>query len=363
MRIPRLLAWLFLAPIALATPAGEPSNGLARARALFSAADRDGDARLALPELRDRLFAVTEREFRDEDADRNGSWSREEFTVYYRNLLVRTGERPAADLEAEVVRLLALRRARTVDESRPRPGPAASRLAWPVDPTSGVPPEIVELDVRLERALADLEDHAAGKGAVREDFERVRGLWNERVTRIRALGEPSPGPADVPARFLQALDVLAGKARAGSVPRAEFAQLRAAWEARPLRPVTGPKPPGDKPRDPLPAASIEARFDRALAELEAKTFARAAARADWAAVQELVPERARRLVQGPGSDLPAADDPRVVRTAGDLRTAIERMEQLAGAGSIARSDFAGLRGRLTTGARQELGPSERGARR
>ncbi len=367
MRIQSFLIWSSLAPIGFAVQVPAPTNGLARVRALYAAADLDGNSRLTLQELRDRQITVSEGEFRDEDADRDGAWSREEFTVHYRAILARSGERPAADLEAEVVRVLALRRARTVDETRGRQGPAAGRLARPIDPSLGATPEILALDVRLERALADLEDRAAGRGAVREDFDRVRGLWNERLTCVRSLGESSSGTADLGARFLRALDALEARARAGSVARAEFAELRSTWAARPRRTVTPEIPTAGrsgpaKPEDPAAGQGIEARFERALAELEVKVFARVATRVEWSGLHDLTLERARHLVQGASPEVPTAADPRVVRSAAELREALDRMEQRAGAGSIARSDFLELRLRLASTKSKEPGPSDRDAR-
>lgn len=358
MRIRILLAWTCLAPQTFAAQAPEPSNTLAGARALFASADHDGDARLALGEVRAGSPSLTEAQFAEGDADRDGFWSRDEHTVHYRTSLARQGQRPAADLEAEVVRILALRRARTVDEARPRGGPAAGRLARPADPAQGATPELLDLDARIRRALSDLEDRAAGRGAVAEDFERVRGLWNERLTRVRALEDPLPAGADVAGHFARALDSLQAKARAGSVARAEFAELEAAWAARPRRLATAETPP--EARGSLP---VEARFERALAELEARVFARAATRGDWAKVRDLVPERARRLVGGTSAALPPADDPRVARVATELSLSLDRMEQRAGAGSIARSDFQALRAQLAPETRPAPAPSARDGRR
>jgi len=359
MRTPLLLAWLCVAPIAFAAQAPTPTNGLARARALFSSADLDGNSRLTPQELRDRQIAVTDREFRDEDMDRDGSWSRDEFTVHYRAMLARSGERAAADFEAELVRILALRRARTVDESRGRHGPAVGRLAVRVDPASGATPEILELDARLERAITDLEDRAAGRGAVRGDFDRVRGLWNDRLTRVRILGEPVSETADQGVRFLRALDGLEARARAGSVARNHFAELRSIWDARPRRVVTREVSAEEAPRpvERADPASIEARFDRALADLEARVFARVATRDHWHGLHELLPERARRVVQGSSPAEPSSADSRVVRVTAELRQALDRMESLAGLGTLARSDFQDLRSRLTAEKAKGPGPS------
>ncbi len=367
MRTPFLCACAALAPITGAAQEAAPADGLARARAVYASADRDGNARLTLQEVRDRQIAVTDREFREEDFDRDGAWSLEEFTVHYRTILLRSGGRPAADLEAEVVRVLALRRARTVDESRSRQGPAAGRLADRTDPAWGATPESLELDARIERALSDLQDRAAGRGAVRADFDRVRALWNERLTLVRGLGDASSATAELGARFLRALDGLEARARAGSVARGEFVGLRAAWDARSRRVVTPEEPkagaPSARADDRAAGPTIETRFERGLAEVEAKVFARVATRADWAALRELVPDRARRLVQGAGSLLPSTDDVRVVRTVAELNEVLDRMELRASNGSIGRTDFQELRARLTPEKPRESGPSDREPRR
>lgn len=350
MRFAFHLAWACLAPLAAGAQAPALPNTLARARAIFASADRDGDARLSLAELRGRQLAITELEFRAEDADRDGAWSGDEFLVRFRALLSREGVRPAPDLEAEVVRVLALRRACTIEEVRPRGGPAAGRLGDAPEPAPGAALDLLELDARLQRAIGDLQARAAGRGAVRQDFERVRALWNERVTRVRMLGEP-PGSADLSERFVRALGVLEAKARAGSVPRSEFAELDAVWRGRPVQAGTAGKP-GAAGREP----SIEARFESALATVEAKVFARAAKPADWAALRDLAGERARRAVQGDRPNPPPAGDPRVASAAADLRAALARLEALASSGSIARADFQRIRADLALRARAETAP-------
>jgi len=351
---PALLAG-FLACAALAGSAAaqapNPTNGLTRARAVFTAADRDANGRLTLDELRANQMAVTEREFTGEDFDRDGAWSRDEFTVHFRTLLARSGERPSADLDAEVVRVLGLRRARTVDEARGRPGPGAGRTTNSAVPT-GSPPQpakgpqppdstagAADLDARIEAALTDLETKALARQATRAEFARVRGLWNER-TAGASRDVPPGSPQDaVAARFARALDALEARARAGVVTRTEFADLRSAWAARARRAVTS-----GKPADPAPD-SIEARFERALAELEAKAFARSATRADWQRVKDLLVERARRAVQGGTATPPPADDPRVTSLATELRAALDALEQAAAEGRLTRAAFQELRTR------------------
>lgn len=358
MRIVDIIAGCMLASVA-AAQGPTAKNDATAARALFSSADRDGDGRLTPVELSERRIAVAESEFRDQDADKDGAWSRDEFTVHYRSIVIRSGERPAADLEAEVVRVLALRRAGTCGDKSARPGPAVARISVVADPASCATPEILELDARIERAIRDVEDRAAGRGAVRADFDRVRGPWNERVTIVRALGDASAAGADVSARFSRALDALEARARAGSIPRAQFAELRAAWSARPRRaePV--------KTFDAAdPRASVgDPRFERALTDLEARVHARIATPADWGALREATTDAARRAVQGADATPPRADDPRVVRSSSELLTVIDRLEKRASAGTITRVDFAELRALAAVPMRTAPAPGDRDTRR
>lgn len=332
---------------------GDLANDLARARTDFATADRDGDGRVTFTELRERRIVVSEAEFRAEDADLSGAWSRDEFTVQFRSSLMRAGRRPASDLEADVARVLGLRRAKTVDAARSGHGPAAGRL---VAGAYGATPDILELDAKVERALADLEDRASGRGAVRPDFERVRRAWNERMSRSRALdGVATLGPDPSP-RFLGALDALEVRARAGSVPRAEFATLRAAWGERPRR-ALDPEVPS-KAREGI---SIEARFEHALATLEGKARARATGSVDWTRVADLVVERVRRSVQGAEPTLPPVDDPRVARATAELRDLLANLERRAQEGALTQTDFARVRALYPSGEKplNPPGPSER----
>jgi hypothetical protein len=355
-----LLALVALTPPAAAqaqVPAKGQANGLDRARAIFAAADRDANGRLTLDELRANRLAVTEREFTGEDHDGDKVWSRDEFTVHFRTLLARSGERPSADLDAEVVRVLGLRRVRTVDEARGKPGPGAGRSTGgstpapvrsvvPAGPRSRVEPApgrdsaplvAGDKDAQIEQALAELESKSVAREATRADFARVRDLWTERSSAVQREGPAGAPPDPVVARFARALDALEARARAGAVTRADFADLRAAWAARARRAVIDKKPAENAP------ASIEARFDQALAELEAKAFARGATRADWQRVKDLLVERARRAVQGPESTPPAADDPRVKVREAELAKALEALETANAEGRLTRAGFQEFR--------------------
>ena len=82
---------------------------LGKVRATFSKADTNGDALLSRAEA--AAAGIPSRDMQRMDADKSGSLSGEEFIVYYSQLLSRAGRTSAKDLEAEVKRINAARRA------------------------------------------------------------------------------------------------------------------------------------------------------------------------------------------------------------------------------------------------------------
>ena len=89
-------------------PGSENPTGLARAREVFGAADRDADGTIGLGEaIRAKIPAA---DFAREDFDADLRLSRDEFVLYYRHLLVRAGRCLGHDLDIEAARIQALRR-------------------------------------------------------------------------------------------------------------------------------------------------------------------------------------------------------------------------------------------------------------
>ena len=137
-------------PVAAAT--------LERARRTFQAADRNADGRIERAELELARVKVTAVEFAARDLDGNTYWSRDEFVLWYRGLLIANRQRPAADLETEATRILAIQRTR------------------PVTP-AGAP---VDQEARLARALEDLERKAEHRGGL-EEVRRPRTGHSEQL--------------------------------------------------------------------------------------------------------------------------------------------------------------------------------------
>jgi hypothetical protein len=317
-----LLAALAAPAVALQEAKPVVAATLERARRTFQAADRNADGRIERAELELARVKVTGEEFAVRDLDGNTYWSRDEFVLWYRGLLIANRQRPAADLEAEATRILVIQRTRPV-------APAAA----PVDQ-----------EARLGRALEDLERKALARGATREDFTAVRTMWEERL----AATQPQTPPEELEVlktKVARALADLETRAAEGKVTREEFTQLRQALLTRARAAATkpdAPQPTAEKPAQDAPATpAIEARFAQALEDLEAKALARQATREQFGAVRELLVTRARRAAQGEGA---ATGD---AATALEAETqALQRLETRALAGQVTREDFVEFRGLL-----------------
>ena len=105
--------------LCLTTPvlaAQEDEGSLARARALFTKVDIDGDGLVsALEAGRNR---IPSKDFVAYDADRDRKLSPPEFTLFYRQLLVKNGKEVGDDLAGEAARIEAGRRARKAEKAQ-----------------------------------------------------------------------------------------------------------------------------------------------------------------------------------------------------------------------------------------------------
>jgi len=191
---------------------GAPSNSLSRAQAVFSVSDADHDGKISTAEA--RAIPVDSEEFLKQDLNSDGSWSRDEFTLYYRARLLVGGQSVGPDLEAEVARIQALKRVRIVEEAR-KQGVESPRGRCEIEPVR----------VRFEKALGDLEKSAASKKATPEDFRRLRNLV---ILSGRSASESKDGslPAGASAKVLQALDRIEKRAAAGQCVPEDFEALR-----------------------------------------------------------------------------------------------------------------------------------------
>ena len=98
------------APSSLLAQETPKSTPLERADRTFSAADLSGDGKLDLGEMSRASMSRTVLQSWDEDGNR--SLSRDEFLSYYRQLMVNAGQAPGDDLDREIRRIDAARKAR-----------------------------------------------------------------------------------------------------------------------------------------------------------------------------------------------------------------------------------------------------------
>ena len=315
---------------------GEPVNSLARARATFDATDSNKDGKVSFEELKSNAMPIQKADFDTQDNDKDGTWSRDEFVVYYRQVLVSGGQRAGDDLEGEVARIQALRKAKAA-ESGAKNGARANAQKTP----KVNPPEPANLEDRLARAIDDLEKRAAARQATRDDFERVRGAMLDRAKMAGAV-DPA-GEADIQARFAAALEALEKNARLGNYSREEFTGLRATLIKRGREAA---KTVGDvvtvpaQPANPAAQqADIEGRLQHALDELEKKAEARQATREDFNRVRDLYTQRAKAAMTAGDASTVAEENALAVKFA----TAIDELEKQAAAGNWSREQFNTLR--------------------
>lgn len=315
----------------------EPVNSLGRARATYDASDTDRNGKVSLEEFARQKLVIPRADFSAMDHDKDGTWSKEEFLVYYRRLLINSGQRASDELESEVARIQALRRAQ--ERERARPVVTAPQPQTPAESDAAE---------ALRIAIDELEKKAAQRKATREDFQRVKdGL----VARARQMTAQDPTlPADLVSKFETAVAALESQARAGNYGRDEYASLREllitrgrqAAQGTPPPVVTPPgaNPPAPiTPSAPLTVPELQARLDLALDDLVAKAQARSATRADFTLVKSAFAARARAAA--PTGDAAA------IAERGTLEqrffAALDKLENDAQAGRFSREEFEKVR--------------------
>lgn len=192
------------------------SNGLERALAIFAALDANGDGRLEAAERR-RIGGVDPAQLSAADLDGDGFLARGEFLVLHRRLLQREGQVPARELELEVARFQAQRRAREVvanQEERalsapsgPAPAPSerwAKKRAFAESSAS-----------ELELAFSALEQRVLADEPVGAACDRLL----EALRRTPIVFAPTEGRAESPDALVRALrdDAARGRRRSAAL--------------------------------------------------------------------------------------------------------------------------------------------------
>lgn len=311
----------------------EPVNSLGRAKSTFEAADVDKNGQVTFGELTQQKLAIQRADFAAIDADKDGLWSREEFYVYYRRLLINSGQRAADDLESEVARIQAVRHAK------------AAALEAKRQPPKVLAPAISNTDAGLKTALDELEKRAAAGQATREEFQMLRAALIERA-RLDNANDPATA-AELVAKFEAALTVLETQAKEGRYNRDEYAALRALMIGRvraaaTVAVVTTPVATVTQP-------TVGAPFELALDDLSKNAEARRATAEDFQRLRAAWAARVR----------PASTDAAAVARDAELdqkfTRAMEALERDARSGKYSREQFEELRAAYISRARFAAG--------
>ena len=165
-----------------ANPEGEGS--LKQARDLFERVDRDGDARISALEA--GRNGIPSKEFVAYDVDRDRKLSESEFTLFYRQLIIKAGKNVDEDLDAEVARITAARRAKK-DQDAERTDQAREKALADAKRAEAV---------RQAQAAEDL----ARAEKVREEQQRLAQAREEaaRAAEAKEAKEGPDGGAPIP---------------------------------------------------------------------------------------------------------------------------------------------------------------------
>lgn len=367
---------------------GAPANSLPRALATFAAADTSKDGKLSLEEA--TAASIQAREFAAQDLDKDGSWSKDEFLLFYRQRLVLAGQQVGADLDAETTRIQALRKAKETEEAKKRAGAVqtdkplsteeqlrraraqasgsadANRVAdvrrqtpTPIasSPESAEATQAYEL--RLQRALEDLEQRAAARQVSHDDFQRIRDLF---IAHARA-GAKASGSGDTTGdditksetylKLHQALERLEKRATEGVYSPEEYAQLRGMMIHRARSIESGGKSDASSTTDGQvqEPQMYEVRLQHALDDLERRAAARQATREDFQRIRDLFIARARAGAKQAGAGDTGGQEVTQSEAYIAMNRALERLEKRAAEGAYTPEEYQDLRGMMIHRAR------------
>jgi hypothetical protein len=345
------------------------ATSLTRALSTFAAADQNHDGKLSEQEV--VAIPIDRKEFLAQDEDKDGSWSRDEFLVFYRQRLLLAGQTVGADLEAETARIQALRKTKAAEEARkksadaaalPAPQAALGVQAAPqtVAPIAGAvapvaaatAPSDAAIEAGLEAALEKLEKRAAAGHATREDFQLVR---DQLVARARAAANANRPADTVDAtgseayrKMLQSLDRLEKRAAEGAYLREDYQEFRdmIIHRARLIAKADAPAGPAAPAGD---LAAIETGLQNALDELEKRAAEAHATREDFQKVRNQMIARARAAANaGTAADSVGAEGSETYRK---MMQSLDRLEKAAAEGVYSREEYRDLRAMFVRRAR------------
>lgn len=211
---------------------------LARAVAIFERADADRNGSLDAHESLEAR--IPRADVQCYDRNRDGRLSRDEFVTYYRRLLAEAGVRVSRDLEAESVRIQAMRRAQRAREDRGRNAESSS-----VDPAVVTPSGTRQAAGRIATTAPALAPVQRAKALLRE-LSSSAELGPTDARDLQALQALVAAPGTAASRE-RARGHIGRLRRGGILDEAQELELRAV--------LVDPPPPTDAPPKPRGTAS------------------------------------------------------------------------------------------------------------
>jgi len=387
--------------------AAQAQTSLDSAERTFRAADLNRDGVLTSREA--GAASVALEDFRAFDKDSDASMTRDEFVVFYRDLLVRAKQPVSVELTNEADRIAARAKSGTRGggeqvRSGERTGQAGSGQAGSGQAGNVKPPTAraeaarrqlqrernaailaaekadaagapVGLEARVVAALSDFERSMKDGTISLEAFRSMRGTLVEDARRAaRVQGDPAVPLTGLEQRLLAALGTLEQRAQDGEagtaaelkalrdlaiqhareVDAARKAQqkaeqspdARAAAARAELR--RQQKAAGQGPEQGAAGASAQVANDlmSALDQLERRALASQATPEDYRQVRERLIARARKAARKEGQGSEAS------RHAQRLLAALDTLQQKADNGRVSQADFSSLREQMIARARE-----------
>jgi len=347
------------------------ASSLTRALATFATLDANHDGKLSAQEL--AAVPIERQEFLAHDHDKDGTWSKDEFLVYYRRRLLLAGQPVSADLETETARVQALRKTKAAEQAKAQSSASESAVkgSQSADGTNVVvrapvvaaaangaapSPSLAAIENGLENALQKLEQRAAQGHATREDFQAVQ---DQLIARARAAANGAPSP-DAPAAYgteayrkmLQSLERLEKRANEGFYSPAEYQEFRdmIIHRSRQIAKKELSAESGAAGGVSPEIAAIEKGLTNALDELEQRAAAGHATREDFQKVRDQMIARARAAASSStagDATAPAGSDAYQA-----MMKALERLEKRAAEGAYSHDEYEALRQQFIHRARE-----------
>jgi len=183
-------AILFVGVSSAQSPQVDDPASLEAARMALATTDFDMDGLISKEEA--EAAGVPEREFVERDKDKSGSWTGEEFLLYYHGLLKNSGKQPDEAFEDEVTRIEAVRRAQEEElrraaerlrklKAREEAAAKARAAQEAAGESSEAESKEESIEQKLRRAREALKDRSKRADSDREAFERKAGELAERA--------------------------------------------------------------------------------------------------------------------------------------------------------------------------------------